>query len=88
MRDRRAPAYVANLDRARLMARCRRETQYVNGERATEGLHGVSRYYVSLALALTQNILPFDDGTRPHSQSLRIEHRHATAPWVKRRLTH
>src|SRR5208282_2662033 len=28
-----APAYVANLDRARLIARCRRKTQDVNGER-------------------------------------------------------
>jgi hypothetical protein len=33
MREGRAPAYVANLDRARLIGRSRRETRYVNGER-------------------------------------------------------
>jgi hypothetical protein len=33
MRDRRAPADVADIDRARLIERCRRETRHVNRKR-------------------------------------------------------
>ena len=48
MRNRRAPAQVANLDRARLIARCGRETQDISGKRQVGAWSaGDARYVLS-----------------------------------------